>query len=74
MDAQQERKAAAKSFKKVRIRWIASIVIIALLIPVPDLGLGQVRGVGASFSNPWKIYLSNQFMQYMEAGDYTSDL
>ena len=66
----QEKKAAAKSFKKIRNRWIASIVVILLLIPVLCLGVGQVRGVGPSFSNLRQIYLGNRFMQCMEAGDY----
>ena len=66
----QEKKAAAKSFKKIRNRWIASIVVILLLIPVLYLGVGQVRGVGPSFSNLRQIYLGNRFMHYMEAGDY----
>lgn len=66
----QEKKAAAKSFKKIRNRWIASIIIILLLIPVLYLGVGQVRGVGPSFSNLRQIYLGNRFMQCMEAGDY----
>ena len=66
----QEKKAAAKSFKKIRNRWIASIVVVLLLIPVLYLGVGQVRGVGPSFSNLRQIYLGNRFMQCMEAGDY----
>lgn len=66
----REKKATAKSFKKIRNRWIASIVIILLLIPVLYLGVGQVRGVGPSFSNLRQIYLGNRFMQCMEDGDY----
>ena len=70
VEPRQEKKAVAKSFKKIRDRWIASIVIILLLIPVLYLGVGQVRGVGPSFSNLRQIYLGNRFMHYMEAGDY----
>lgn len=70
VEPQQEKKATAKSFKKIRNRWIASIVVILLLIPVLYLGVGQVRGVGPSFSNLRQIYLGNRFMQCMEAGDY----
>ena len=70
VEPEKEKKATAKSFEKVRNRWIASIVVILLLIPVLYLGVGQVRGVGASFSNLRQIYLSNRFMHYMEAGDY----
>lgn len=70
VEPKQEKMATAKSFKKIRNRWIASIVVILLLVPVLYLGVGQVRGAGASFSNLRQIYLSNRFMHYMEAGDY----
>lgn len=70
VEPKKERKAAAKSFKKIRSRWIVSIVVVLLCVPVLYLGVGQVRGKGASFSNLWQIYLGNRFMQCMEAGDY----
>ena len=51
VEPKQEKKATAKSFKKIRNRWIASIVIILLLIPMGYLGWGQYQGSGPSFTN-----------------------
>ena len=52
------------------MNYLLSLLSILLLIPVLYLGVGQVRGVGPSFSNLRQIYLGNRFMHYMEAGDY----
>lgn len=70
VEPRQEKKAVAKSFRKIRDRWIASIVIILLMIPVGYLGWGQYRGSGPSFTNLYELYLGNQFMHCLEAGDY----
>lgn len=70
IEPETEKKATAKSFKKIRNRWIASIVIILLLIPIGYLGWGQYRSVGPSFTNLHELYLGNQFMNCLEAGNY----
>ena len=70
VEPKQEKKATAKSFKKIRNRWIASIVIILLLIPMGYLGWGQYQGSGPSFTNLHELYLGNQFMRCLEAGEY----
>lgn len=67
---EQEKKAAVKSFKKIRDRWIASIVAILLLIPLGYLGWGQYRGNGPSFTNLHELYLGNRFVHCLEVGDY----
>lgn len=69
-EPKQEKKATARSFKKIRNRWIASIVVILLLIPIGYLGWGQYKGVGPSFTNLHELYLGNRFAHYMETGDY----
>lgn len=70
VEPKQEKKATIKSFKKIRNRWIASIVIILLMIPFGYLGWGQYRGSGLSFTNLHELYLGNQFMHCLEAGNY----
>lgn len=70
VEPEQEKKATAKSFKKIRNRWIASIIVILLLIPIGYLGWGQYKGVGPSFTNLRELYIGNRFAHYMEAGNY----
>lgn len=70
VEPKQEKKAAAKSFKKIRNRWIASIVVILLLIPMGYLAWGQYQGVGASFTNLRELYMGNRFVHYLETGEY----
>lgn len=70
VEPKQEKKATIKSFKKIRNRWIASIVIILIMIPFGYLGWGQYRGSGLSFTNLHELYLGNRFMQCLESGDY----
>lgn len=70
VEPETEKKATAKSFKKIRNRWVASIVIILLLIPIGYLGWGQYQSIGPSFTNLHELYLGKQFMHYLEAGNY----
>ena len=70
VEPKKEKKATARSFKKIRNRWIASIVVILLLIPIGYLGWGQYQGSGPSFTNLHELYLGNQFMRCLEAGEY----
>lgn len=70
VEPEQEKKATAKSFKKIRTLWITSIVVILLLIPIGYLGWGQYEGVGPSFTNLRELYIGNRFAHYMEAGNY----
>lgn len=67
---EQEKKATVKSFKKIRNRWIASIVAILLLIPLGYLGWGQFWGNGPSFTNLHELYLGYRFVHCLEVGDY----
>ncbi len=70
VEPKKERKATAKSFKKIRNRWIASIVVILLLIPIGYLGWGQYSGSGPSFTNLRELYIANQFANCLINGDY----
>lgn len=70
VEPKQEEKATAKSFRKIRNRWIASIVIILLLIPIGYLGWGQYSLSGPSFTNLRELYIANRFAQCLANGDY----
>lgn len=70
VEPEKEKKATAKSFKKVRNRWIASIVVILLLIPLGYLGWGQYSSSGPSFTNLHELYIANRFAQCLVNGDY----
>lgn len=70
VEPEQEKKATAKSFKKIRNRWIASILAILLLIPLGYLGWGQYQGTGLGFTNLNDLFIANRFMDALTAGDY----
>lgn len=67
---EQEKKATAKSFKKIRNRWIASIIVILLLIPAGYLGWGQYQETGPCFTNLNDLYIADRFMNALTDGDY----
>lgn len=59
-----------KGLKKIRRRWIASILIVIALIPVCFLGWNQVWGHGVSFTNLHELWIANRFLNRLQAGDY----
>lgn len=59
-----------KGLKKIRRRWIASILIVIALIPVCFLGWNQVWGRGVCFTNLHELWIANRFLNRLQAGDY----
>lgn len=63
-------KAIGKGLRKIKRRWIASILIIILLIPLSFLTWGQCHGRGISFTNIKEICIANSFLKDLKKGDY----
>ena len=62
-----------KGFKKIRRRWLISILCVLLIIPLAGLGyLGynETRGEGYTFSNLKGMRNVDSFMKCIQAGDY----
>lgn len=67
---QRRSKTFQKGMKKIRRRWIASLIAAALLIPLVKMGINQVTGNGVSYANLQELYLAHTFLNRMKAGDY----
>lgn len=63
-------KTFRKGMKKIRRRWIASLIVVILLVPLVLLGINQARGDGLCYTNLNEFYLANAFLGKMKAGDY----
>lgn len=71
--AQPEEDAAPtlkKGLKKIRRRWIASILIVIALIPVCFLGWNQAWGHGVCFTNLRELWIANRFLNCLQQGNY----
>lgn len=69
-----EEKKIKRSFRKIRRRWIASLLIVALLMPtfsvVYRLTKNQINGYGLRFTNMDDINLCKQYFEYIQEGKY----
>lgn len=74
IEAKAEEKAAARSFRKIRRRWAASVLAVLVALPliaaVVVLSVGQVRGEGFCFTNLDDIYAAARFVVTVCDGDY----
>ena len=71
--AQPEEKTAPtlkKGLKKIRRRWIASILIVIALIPVCFLGWNQAWGHGVCFTNLRELWIADRFLNCLQQGNY----
>lgn len=59
-----------KGLKKVRRRWIASILILLLLIPLGIMGWNEFWGSGVCFTNLDDLVITDAFMRDLKRGDY----
>lgn len=59
-----------KGLKKIRRRWIASILIVIVLIPVCFLGWNQFWGHGVCLTNLRELRIANRFLSCLQQGDY----
>lgn len=69
-----EEKAAARSLRKIRRRWVASVLAVLVALPLLAvtvlLTVGQVKGEGICFTNLDDISLATRFVRTVCAGDY----
>lgn len=63
-------KVVVKSFKKIRLRWAYSLMLIVALIPVCILGYHQLTGQGIGFTNLREFYIGQNFVKQLQLGDY----
>lgn len=75
--ADTEKKAAKveamtfkKGFKKIRQRWLISILCLLLAVPFGLLGVNEIRGKGLAYSNLVAVYQADAFMKKIVAMDY----
>lgn len=62
--------ALKKSFKKIRFRWWASILIVIIIIPNIFLGWNQYHGRGIYYTNIHEMQIGNSFMKCLDEGNY----
>ena len=66
-------KAVAKSFRRVRRRWILSLISVLLIIPVAllgFLGVNQAKSRGICFTNLNEIITAGGFVRVLTSGNY----
>lgn len=63
-------KSFRKGMRKIRRRWIASLIAVVVLVPLVLMGINQARGFGLCYTNLHEFYLANAFLGKMKAGDY----
>lgn len=66
-------KVMKRSMKKIRRRWIASLVAVFMLIPLLGagfMGYHEAHGEGVAFSNLDDIYRCIRYLKYIEDGKF----
>lgn len=63
-------RAVKKSIRKVRRRWLASLLAVVLIVPVLLMAANQVRGRGVCFANLGDITAARRFLRALETGDW----
>ena len=63
-------RAVKKGIKKVRRRWLSSLIAAVLVVPLLLLSFNQYRGWGLCFTNLDDIYTAWRFVHALEAQDW----
>ena len=63
-------RAVKKSMKKVKRRWLASLLAAVLVFPLLLLGFNQYQGYGLCFTNLDDAYTAWRFLHALETGDW----
>lgn len=72
-EPKQETKAVKRSFRKVRRRWIASILAVLMIAPLIFLGFGirnEINKEGLCFSNLDEVWACRRFLSLVADGKY----
>ncbi|MFF2886141.1 zf-HC2 domain-containing protein [Paenibacillus sp. NPDC057967] len=67
---QQRDHAAKRVLRRIKRRWLLSLIPLLLIIPLLFLGINQYRGEGMSFTNLYDHYAASQFLTALEKRDY----
>lgn len=65
-----EDKTVARSMRKVRRRWLRSLLAAVLIVPLLLMSLNQVRGTGVCFTNLDDILTARRFLTALEKEDW----
>lgn len=71
-DKREKDSIVTRSLKKIRRRWVMSLIAVLLIIPLSLLGVlgyNQVSGNGISYTNIDDVIRSNRFVKALESGD-----
>lgn len=75
-ESEPEEQAVAKSFRKVRRRWVLSLLILLVALPVlymlGRLGWNEYQKEGICFSNLDTVWAAEDFADALEEGDYSA--
>lgn len=63
-------RAVKKSIKKVRRRWLASLLAAVLVVPLLLLGYNQYRGYGLCYTNADEIFTAWRFLHALETQNW----
>lgn len=63
-------RAVKKSMKKVRRRWLASLLAAVLMVPLVLMSVNQYQGRGICFTNPDDIFTAWQFLHALETENW----
>lgn len=69
---EREERALRRGFRKIRRRWIASLLAVMLAFPLLWMEINQVRGEGVCFTNLDDIWQAQAFLNDLKEGDYES--
>lgn len=72
-NARAEKESIKKSFRKIRRRWIMSLLVLPLLLVLAVPGMmiaNEVRGEGVCFSNLDDIWYCRKFLKLIADGEY----
>lgn len=62
--------AVKKGFKKIQLRWWASILLVIIIIPLLFLGWNQYHNRGIHYTNVYEYTIGNAFMELLKEGNY----
>ncbi|MGN0334409.1 MAG: zf-HC2 domain-containing protein [Lachnospiraceae bacterium] len=62
--------AIKKGFKKIRLRWWVSMILVIIIIPSLFLGWNQYHNTGIHYRNMYEYYISRAFMEQLQKGNY----
>ncbi len=63
-------RAVARGIRHTRRRWLASLVLVALLLPLAAMGFNQYRGSGLCFTNLDEFHTARNCAAALEEGDW----